>query len=743
MDGAAKRIDKVVKDILPRSPHHLTLSLDRKFPSPDGFWFTGASSPLQYMTFLSDAHRGILITRPSYEIRQEHESAPLLMPAKVLAKGEVKKKLSFKDYQNKKKSASPTDPEPLVKVDTRPNGTIAHTTKAPKEEGRKNDAKPKEKADSRQDPPRPDKPRQELNGEIIKSSQPRAPPETDNRKRTADTDGNPPPQKRIRSDNLTTKPDPLRARDRANEKPQREGRNESLHPTANGLAPSMAADRERENTTSPRSTIQVNGTRPRSESGMSTPRKPALPELLSPLHPSFDAELGQLSRPDTGRKKTASKAPPKPQKLEVPPPTTKRPKPALRLPPLLSPTLPPLIEAELARLKKLSTPKSETSQQSSQAPESPTSSRRTKAAADPAAEEAEPSRSSKIVTLKFKKANAKRVKDLLTLPSRSAKDTLRKERSMSVEGTPPPARKHPRLIALDDIPSEPLAAPKRTKLTGDSVVAKPVRPSTPLKQSATAMSRVTSSQSQGTPGNSTGLTPGTLERPPTRSDSVEPGRARANGESLRERHDEYRLMGTDLKHKRDAILRSKHQGATLSAADERRVTALHFEMILAYMVAFHSLNQARMLDRKMCDPAAWESLLPHLHELKRRVVNNRALRALALQMHAVCLEQITASFNTLNSAAVTTGFAQWAKLEKGRVPMWAEAVNVCDGVEDRRMKTLMGPWTRVEDAVAAVLGIMKRWADLDKVDWRPVIMKDRVGERATGRERERVNGARD
>ena len=60
-----------------------------------------------------------------------------------------------------------------------------------------------------------------------------------------------------------------------------------------------------------------------------------------------------------------------------------------------------------------------------------------------ASEEPRPDIRSRIVTLKLKKAGAKRAKELLSLPP---KDALRKERSISEESTPPPARKRPRLL---------------------------------------------------------------------------------------------------------------------------------------------------------------------------------------------------------------------------------------------------------------------------------------------------------
>ncbi|KAK3946298.1 hypothetical protein QBC46DRAFT_3773 [Diplogelasinospora grovesii] len=765
MDGAAKSADKVAKRMLPESPHHLSLSLTRRYPAPSGFWFTGLSGPLQYITYLSDADRGVLLTRPSYEICicDEPEPAPLQTAARVLAKGDVvKKKLSIKDYQNRKKSVSPTDNDPPLKMDAKPNGGTQ--PKVTKENGVRDEVKAREKPEARQDARqdlRPDKPRQELNGDRARNSERRKEPEAavatgDSRKRNAGPDDSLPPLKRPKVEVGTPKPDHSRpskpetpkTRDRTNEKVARkEAKGDSLHPTLNGL-PSSKADRERDNTASPRSTIQVNGMRPRSDSGTSTPRKgdglakTSVPELLSPLHPSFERELDEH---DKLKKKPADKAPVKSPSLAKKHKTTK----GSLIPALLSPTLPPIVEAELARLLN------ESSQSSSQASDSPKSARKTKPVAEPVVKEEDENprrlvkelvkkedeqarRPSKLITLKFRKAYAKRAKDLLSLPSKSAKDALKKERSISVEGTPPPgARKRPRDAGEAVSEGTHVAAAKRPRMPAtDALAVKPPHPSTPLKHVSTVMSRVASSQSQGnTPGNTTGLTPGaSAERPPTRSESTEPiskARTTAESQSYKERHEEYRVLGGTLKHTRDDIHRDR--GANITPAEEKRCTALHFEMVLAYMLSFHALNAARMLDRKMGEVIAWTTLIPHLQELKKRVQSNRALKALAFQMHAVCLEQMTLAFTTLDPTLAAKDFNNWRQMDRLRGPTWAEAVTLCDGVDDRRMKTLIGPWTKIDDAVASVLNIMCRWAERDGVQWRPTLMRN---------EREKVNGAK-
>lgn len=463
-----------------------------------------------------------------------------------------------------------------------------------------------------------------------------------------------------------------------------------------------------------------------------------MPDLLSPLHPSlFETESGKQVKP---KKKPTEKA----SKAEDPSPIKKAKKP-LKIPPLLSPTLPPVVEEALAfKDTKQAVPKTVSSQPSTQPSDSQNSARKTIVAASriPTEQDDKPSRPSKIVTFKLKKGNAKRAKELLSLPSKSAKDALKKERSGSTEGTPPPAKKRPR--PADDTPQEP-AVSKRTKTSAELMAAKTAKPTTPLKQGAIAMSRVTSNQSQGnTPGTTTGLTPGTSERPPTRSEPLDP-KTLAMIESYKEQHASYQKLGSRLKHQRDDILRD-HQhhnhrdgGAapTMTPANERRAAALHFEMVLAYMIAFHALNQARTLERRACDIAAWESLLPHLAELKSRVQGNRALKALAVQMHVLCLEQIVNALGTLDPASAMPQLPRWAKHTRTRAAMWSEAAALWERVEDARMKTLVGPWTGIEEAVLAALGIMRRWADREGVRWQPEIELKGEKEKEKGKEVER------
>ncbi len=77
-------------------------------------------------------------------------------------------------------------------------------------------------------------------------------------------------------------------------------------------------------------------------------------------------------------------------------------------------------------------------------------------------------------------------------------------------------------------------------------------------------------------------------------------------------------------------------------------------MILAYMISFNAFNQSRAIERKVSDLNFWESLLPHMRELKSRVRHSTALLALAAQMHAVCLEEISHAYATLDPVSAAS-----------------------------------------------------------------------------------------
>lgn len=118
MEAAAKTVELLTQRILPEEPHHLSYSPDWRYrqpPNKPARFDEWHNTRLQYLTFVSDADRGVLLTRPDYEMREEIPK-PAPREVNALAKGGEKKKLSLSDYNKKKttgvQSASP--PEPAI-----------------------------------------------------------------------------------------------------------------------------------------------------------------------------------------------------------------------------------------------------------------------------------------------------------------------------------------------------------------------------------------------------------------------------------------------------------------------------------------------------------------------------------------------------------------------------------------------------------------------------------------------------
>ena len=244
------------------------------------------------------------------------------------------------------------------------------------------------------------------------------------------------------------------------------------------------------------------------------------------------------------------------------------------------------------------------------------------------------------------------------------------------------------------------------------------------------MSRAASGTSQAqTPGDSTRLTPSAADRPPTSHE----GSDHLNGSkvaTLRQRHADFTRLGTKLKHDRDDIVRGRREGAKIDAsgqvqlttADEKRVVALTLEMVLAFMVGFKSLSQARQLERKPWDPVPWEQLQPHLQELKHRSRHARPLQSLALQLNAVCLEELCLAYANQDQALGSKAASSFIQMSRRRYDAWQAAHDILPTVKDEGMRVELGPWTAPIEAAAAALRTLRRWVERENVDWRAEIV---------------------
>ncbi|OHE97692.1 hypothetical protein CORC01_07107 [Colletotrichum orchidophilum] len=747
MEAAAKKVQLLAQRILPDRPHHLSVSPDQRFRVPPDHSKTFEEykyQRLQYMTLLSDADRGMLLTRPYYDMREEPPIPPAVKDSNVKMERKNVTKLSLSDYKNKQKKVSDSPPDsgstPKTDVSRKERDLIeSRIDREPKRTDvyrhRETDASRDVKAHKARD-----------GAHYERTSRPEVRPRAaqdsndtpEKRKRVADVEGELRPQKRAKPEastplderSRTPRDDTPRrkemhsSQDRTPQKDGKLGTSSSSLPNGRSALKAALGSGANKSPISRARGDSINGNRPSpSSSGRArtdtASSRSAVPPLLSPLHlpNESDSRSKDKRRDDPGEHN-------RPQKSlrAEPPPPIKRPKSPVKLPALLSPTLPPMLEEELARMKNTPTKGSDPSQKT-QPPDSPTSGKRphvvVKREEDDRREIKEKERPKDkprrfMVTLKYSKKYTKSVQRLLALgPPR--KD-VKKERSVSIEPPPPQARKRPITSTENVGDSIAVKRPRTSEITSSS---KLITPSTPSK-GATSMSRVASSNSVNTPGDGHSLTPAPpssdRDRPQTRDDSREaanPHRIQA----LRDRWSRFSKLGTKLKHERDILLERKHgdRGAPVSDSDIKLSMMLGLETAMAFMVSFRALFESRRIENKAQDPKQWSSILPLLNVMRNDVRKSKPLEALFWQLHGVIHEELIKCYWSLDPA---THAVHIIGAERGRSNVWKSAFDSTERVEVPAMRTNMGPWTTVEEAVSSALRIMRRWAQEEGVSWR-------------------------
>ncbi|KAM0277911.1 hypothetical protein ACHAQH_005454 [Verticillium albo-atrum] len=394
----------------------------------------------------------------------------------------------------------------------------------------------------------------------------------------------------------------------------------------------------------------------------------------------------------------------------------KRPSPSPPDSALLSPTLPPALEEELARFKE--TP---TASKTARLPDpvgSGKPNRPPRRGDDDEEDQIRVSTKDKerhrdrigqerfMVTLKCGRRNSKTLKRILALPP-SKKE---RPRSASLDAAPASARKRPASSVEDIKDSIAVKRPRTSEMTSSS---KLVAPSTPAK-AGTAMSRGASNNSQAhTPGDINSVTPG--DRPPTRQEPREPVNP-ATIRKLRDRYERYKDLGGRLKHKRDAMKSNRDRAS--SESEQKLSIALCLESAMAYMVSFRAVFDSRRLENKAQDPNTWDTILPLLGTLQRDVGDgrHRALDALQLQLKGVILEELIKCYWSLDPASSAVRLMHF---ERMRASIWKSAYDAVERVDDHHMRCNLGPWTSAEEAIALGLRTVRRWAADEGVDWRP------------------------
>ncbi|KAI9158477.1 hypothetical protein HJFPF1_06472 [Paramyrothecium foliicola] len=794
MEAAAKSIQLLTQRILPEHPHHLSYFADwryRHHPVDDRKRAEEWHHPrMQYLTLVSEADRGVLLTRSDYDMREE---PPKPVPRDVSAlagKTGEKKKLSFSDYKNKKSagavSASPPEPSIQKKKDSErvssaptsasspaPGGTTSNSNARSFSEARRSDVPrsrdPDSQHDGKQSQPRP-KPPVDMRlppKPPPKNSLPPRPPSPDNRKRFAESNDESRPQKRPRPESgrpvdeapsshrrdddyrrrdrdLPSSRDPVHGKD---SKPA----NPSSLPNGRGLLKGQPSSSRTASPASRPRDDSVNGVRPPpATNNRHTPTKgdsskAFVPPLLSPLRLSFDKqEHGEQNAREKDFKKkreeaTESTRQPKSKKLEPPSLNTKRQKSPLRLPALLSPTLPPEVEAELQRLKK-SSPKTSDNTTKEDSHSQPTAKK------GPAKDYTEEAREGKTMP-------RRRLTVILRVPRRLRSSFRRildmspqkdAEQHDSASETPQLSQARKRPVATSETPVSDSIAVKRPRTSEITSAARLPAPSTPSKKGSASMSRVSSTNSMAhTPGELPNATPsagGSVERVYNGVDPPKADKAEVN--ALREKEGRLSQLGRQLKHKADLAMKGRLSSANANGASvgpegiPKIRHALMLESIMAFMMGFQAQNKHRSLCNKTCEPSSWESLFPlmdfHQKEM-RRLDKDRArpVIALLILLQTITTEEVIKCYFTYENPGTHINADVLIKHERNRFRGWSQLrdANARIGSSSLRSDNITTA-ASVDEVAETGVRILRKWCAQENVDWTPEInAKDYGGSR--------------
>ncbi|KAI1461085.1 hypothetical protein F4805DRAFT_414673 [Annulohypoxylon moriforme] len=577
----------------------------------------------------------------------------------------------------------------------------------------------------------------------------RSPSPPERKKRFAEVDQDSKPAKRSKVDNAT--PNSISSRPIKDHTPQKSERLISSEkklakesktlPTTNGRS---ALANSAHKGISPKPGAHVNGTQKlpknRDTAGKKTEsnsnsKAPYVPPLLSPIDMSdYIDDDPKTTRPVPKKKpaepnslKSLSK---KTREDRDPSPSPKKGK----IPPLLSPTLPPIVLEELARTNK-STPSKdlkESSQRSSQISDSPNGQKKP---AKPSKREEtihvdsnKGQRESLMVTLKYKKRNAKTVERLLALPpiGKKKSDQLKKDERMARDRSdslePGTARKRP-IPATDT--SEAIKRPKTSENT---------RPTTPPRQSS-AMTRVASNSSHaGTPGVTNGLTPA-AQPPERRRPPIDPEKI----QRLQSRASNIIQLAIKLKHERDAVLKKQTDG--VSERERQVAIAAGIQCLVSFLFGFKLQSDAADLERKPGSIRSLRELLALFRVTRSDCARHNALTALILRLQGICLvhlgrvvwsyphDQEFANLMLTNSKDQQD---TWRQADSARRAMgvFDGSSKSDDGGSIGKLIDRLGPWTTPEEAIPITLEVLRKVMQGNS-SWKPADALAKIGHTVT------------
>lgn len=452
-----------------------------------------------------------------------------------------------------------------------------------------------------------------------------------------------------------------------------------------------------------------------------------LPPLLSPLRLDLDGGKEIAARRADKRPRDMGADPlrvSKPKNSEAQY-SSKRPKSPMRIPPLLSPTLPPEVEAELERdRKRKGSPRTVEVRTATDVSESTKRPRR-----ESQAEDVVDGRGSRslIVTLRVPRRLRPRWSRLEE--SMSSKGP-RQERSENVSGAATTTVAQKRPAGLAETTSE---QPTARKTRVPDVIVPPRRPpSTPSKRGAIAMSRVSSNGSLArTPGDAANATPSVTasgDRGFTASDPL-PKMHHTKQQTLRELEGSLTSMGKRLKHNGDLSLKGRleHNTATngsvrASGTNIKLGYVLILESTIAFMLGFHAQDTWRAAAGKVSDHNTWSSLFPLLDFVQKdmRRFNETGMRPLftiSMVLQVLAYDEMLRAQCTHESPPNLT-LQEVLKSRRSRDRLIASIREAQAGL-DKSMFPAVTIITTVVDFADTAMQIIHRWCAREEIDYSP------------------------
>lgn len=498
----------------------------------------------------------------------------------------------------------------------------------------------------------------------------------------------------------------------------------------------------------------MNGARPTGTgSNRVTPTKPEVPKstvppLLSPLHLTFedrDAEDRSLAKQNKKRFREESrertKSPSRQHRKSESISELKRQKSPARVPPLLSPTLPPIVEAALLLRKKASMesldgkpPKSKDEK------EKELPSKKKKPVVDYYSDEDEPllqkPRKSHVVHLKVPKKYRRDFKRILALSSSTAArkelQAQNQERSAAPEESiqPPPARKRP-VVPADAAASSESTSQKKPKVPDIPNSSRLPAPTTPSKKGATTMSRVSSSNSLAqTPGDTVNATPSASASSDRRVNGLDAHRPESpEARAMREKEARFSALGRRLKHEADTAMRgggrrSPGVNGHSREPDLNKGYVISVESLLAFMAGFQAQNIYRGLCNKRSDPTGWTSLFPLLDfiqgQMKRAEVHSRRflpLYVLVLNLNVMAITELIRCHVAVENSTLPQ--PDWFRLERSRLRLYSQINEALNAIENPTLRFSLPHHASLDDMTSATLRILKNWCRHEDVEWAP------------------------